>query len=195
MKRPADSTRPLDDRLKDGTPILIRRALVRDAEGLARLDHELVSEGLWTVRDRGERVSSVEELKRIASYDAPDRLLIVALSGERVIGEATLKAHKAARCAHVALFSITVAIEFRGRGVGRALMGAACAWADAHPTIEKLELFVFANNERAISLYQSFGFVAEGRRDRYVRFGPTTYVDDLVMGRWCTKSEGNPRNG
>lgn len=97
MKRPADSTRPHDDRLKDGTPILIRRALVRDAEGLARLDHELVSEGLWTVRDRGERVSSVEELKRIASYDTPDRLLIVALSGERVIGEATLKAHKAAR--------------------------------------------------------------------------------------------------
>ncbi|NUQ52823.1 MAG: GNAT family N-acetyltransferase [Phycisphaerales bacterium] len=194
MNNDAQKPPPVSRALRDGTPIVIRRALARDAEGLARLDHELVSEGLWTVRERGERVSSVEELKRIASYDAPDRLLIVALRGERVIGEATLKAHKAARCAHVALFSISVAIEFRGRGVGRALMGAACAWADAHPSIEKLELFVFANNERAIALYAAFGFTPEGRRDRYVRFGPTTYVDDLVMGRWCAKGAGNPRN-
>lgn len=194
MKSDTSNPFPLSATLKDGTPIAIRRAGVPDAEGLARLDQELVSEGLWTVRDRGERASSVEELKRIASYDAPGRLLIVALSGSLVVGEATLKAHKVARCAHVAIFSITVAIDFRGRGVGRALTGAACAWADAHPAIEKMELFVFANNERAISLYKAFGFAIEGRRDRYVRFGPTTYVDDLVMGRWCSKREGNPRN-
>lgn len=195
MNHDADNPPPVSRALRDGTPIVIRRALARDAEGLARLDQELVSEGLWTVRDRGERVSSVEELKRIASYDAPDRLLIVALAGDRVVGEATLKAHKVARCSHVALFSITVAIEFRGRGVGRALMGAACAWADAHPNIEKLELFVFANNERAIALYRVFGFTPEGRRERYIRFGPATYVDDVVMGRWCRKKAGNPRNG
>lgn len=195
MKQHADSNGPLDVRLKDGTPIVIRRACSRDADDLARLDQALVSEGLWTVRDPRERVSVVEELKRIASYDAPDRLLLVALERGRVIGETALKAHKVARCSHVATFSISVAGEYRGRGVGRALMGAACAWADSHPTIEKLELFVFSSNDRALSLYKTFDFVVEGRRERYVRFGPTTYVDDLVMGRMCPKAAGNPRNG
>jgi len=194
MKPNGSNPFPLSATLKDGTPIVIRRAAPRDADGLARLDQELVAEGLWTVRDPGERVSSVEELKRIASYDAPDRLLLVALIRERVIGEVALKAHKVARCAHVALISITVAVDFRSRGAGRALMGAACNWADTHPSIEKLELFVFANNDRAISLYRAFGFAQEGRRERYIRFGPTTYVDDLVMGRWCPKPAGNPRN-
>lgn len=51
MKRHADSNGPLDVRLKDGTPIVIRRASSRDADDLARLVQALVSEGLWTVRD------------------------------------------------------------------------------------------------------------------------------------------------
>lgn len=187
-------TLPLSARLKDETPIVIRRARAMDAEGLAALDRELIAEGLWSVRDGRERISPAEERKRIASHEAPDRLMLVALHQERVVGEATVKAHRAARCAHVAALSITVAIEFRGRGVGRALMGALCGWADTHPTIQRLELFVFANNDRAIALYKSFGFALEGRRERYIRFGPDAYVDDLVMGRWCSKKRGNPRN-
>lgn len=186
---------PICATTRDGTAIVIRPGVSRDAEGLARIDQELIAEAMWTVRDSSERVSSVEELKRIASYDAPDRLLLVALEGERVVGELTLKAHRAARCAHVALLSITVGKAWRERGIGRALMGAGCAWADAHATIEKIELFVFANNDRAIGLYRSMGFSVEGRRERYVRMAPARYVDDLVMARWCKKERGNPLEG
>ncbi|MBL8760018.1 MAG: GNAT family N-acetyltransferase [Phycisphaerae bacterium] len=190
-----DSMFPASATLREGTPIVIRRAAPRDAEGLACLDQELVSEGLWTVRDPGGRVSLVEELKRIASYSGADRLLLVAVAGDGVVGEVAVKAHKAARCAHVALLSITVAGAWRGRGVGRALLGAACAWADAHPTIEKLELFVFAHNDRAVALYTGAGFSLEGRRERYIRFGDGRYADDLVMGRFRGNRGGNPRNG
>jgi RimJ/RimL family protein N-acetyltransferase len=60
----------------------------------------------------------------------------------------------------------------------------AAAWSVG---IEKLSLAVFAENQRAIALYKSCGFVEEGRRKGEFRVGGRA-VDDLLMARWvsCT---------
>ena len=67
----------------------------------------------------------------------------------------------------------------RRRGVGRALLEAAVAWARAHD-IAKLELHVFPWNEPAIRLYESFGFEREGYRKGHYRRGGD-FVDAILM--------------
>lgn len=61
-----------------------------------------------------------------------------------------------------------VAREWRGRGIGAALIAAAVEWARENG-LHKLTLSVFPHNEAAIGLYRKCGFVAEGLRHRQMR--------------------------
>ncbi|MBC7123627.1 MAG: GNAT family N-acetyltransferase, partial [Pseudothermotoga sp.] len=48
---------------------------------------------------------------------------------------------------------------------------------------KKIQLEVMANNERAIRLYEKFGFEIEGRKKKAILLDDE-YVDLLVMGKW-----------
>jgi GNAT superfamily N-acetyltransferase len=58
---------------------------------------------------------------------------------------------------------LAVAADAEGRGVGRALMDAAEAWAREHK-LEMLSLNVFAANERARRVYERLGYTPETLR-------------------------------
>ena len=75
-----------------------------------------------------------------------------------------------------------VAREWRGRGVGSALMAAAIEWARGRGDIHKLSLGVFAHNAAAIALYEKFGFVEEGRRVKHYRRRSGELLDSVEMG-------------
>ena len=88
------------------------------------------------------------------------------------------------RLEHNGMLGISVRREFRGRGVGEALLSALLDWARANPLIEKVSLAVFADNAPAIALYRKLGFKEEGRREREIKFGEGQYKDDLLMAVW-----------
>lgn len=87
------------------------------------------------------------------------------------------------RMRHTAKIEIMVDRASRGRGIGRSLLEACVAWAEASPVVEKLGLAVFADNAAAIQLYQRCGFVEEGRRVREYRMEDGSYRDDVLMFR------------
>ena len=68
----------------------------------------------------------------------------------------------------------------RGRGLGRALVGAVID-AARRAGLEKIELSVYASNVPALSLYRSVGFVEEGRKVRG-RKVDGRYDDVILMG-------------
>ncbi len=74
-----------------------------------------------------------------------------------------------------------VAADWRGRGVGTALVAAAVEWARARG-LHKLALSVFPHNDVAIALYRKFGFVEEGRLVQHVRRADGELWDLIEMG-------------
>lgn len=74
-----------------------------------------------------------------------------------------------------------VARDWRGRGVGSALMEAAFGWSRARG-LHKLTLSVFPHNAAAIALYRKFGFVEEGRRVKHMRRQSGELWDLIDMG-------------
>jgi RimJ/RimL family protein N-acetyltransferase len=76
---------------------------------------------------------------------------------------------------------MAVAREWRGRGVGSALLAAAIEWARERG-LHKLSLSVFPHNAAAIALYRKFGFVEEGRRVKHYRRVSGELWDALDMG-------------
>lgn len=76
---------------------------------------------------------------------------------------------------------MAVAREWRGRGVGSALLEAALDWARERG-LHKLSLSVFVHNTAAIALYRKFGFVEEGRRVKHFRRANGELWDAFEMG-------------
>ncbi|GJQ28949.1 MAG: acetyltransferase [Phycisphaerae bacterium] len=93
----------------------------------------------------------------------PRQLLLVAVSGERVVGILDLRQTIPRRKArHRVLLGMSVREAYRGAGVGTALMERALGWAKAHPDLALVTLEVYAENVRAVALYRRFGFVEKG---------------------------------
>lgn len=112
---------------------------------------------------------------------AADHRLVAELDGS-VIGVLGLVVQKRPRLRHSGAFGMSVHDDYQNRGVGRALMTAMIDLADNWLDLRRLALEVYADNQAAIHLYESFGFVTEGRmRDFAFRDGQ--YVDALLMAR------------
>jgi L-phenylalanine/L-methionine N-acetyltransferase len=110
-------------------------------------------------------------------------LQLLAFDGERLVGSAGLHAvGPQARRRHAMMLGIGVHPDAHGRGVGAALMDALMRQADDWLGVLRIELTVFADNARAIRLYERFGFEHEGRMRGYaLRDG--RYVDAFAMAR------------
>ena len=176
-RRPTAMTAPTP------TPTLtLRRATTRDAAEFARLmgDPE-VYPGLMQLPYPSDEMWQA----RLADNNSParaDHLSLVAERDGRIVASAGLHPMPQLRRRHVALLGISVAREAQGQGVGTALMQALCDYADGWAQILRIELNVFADNERAIALYRRFGFRHEGtHRGFALRHGQ--FADVNAMAR------------
>jgi len=113
--------------------------------------------------------------------------LVAELLGE-VVGFAELITYpNLPRHRHVGEINlIAVRDDQHGKGIGRALMQAVVNLAEQWLQITKLNLLVWEDNEKAIQLYQQFGFVVEGTITEYA-FRQGEYVNAHVMGRAHSK--------
>jgi len=102
---------------------------------------------------------------------------VVALAGGQLVGFIHVEASRHG----FGEFGMLVDRDWRGRGVGSALVQAAIGWA-RDQGLHKLCLEVFAHNAAAIALYRKSGFVEEGRRIRHYRRANGELWDSIVMG-------------
>jgi len=77
---------------------------------------------------------------------------------ELVIGSAALSVSPSPRMRHSATLGIMVHKDYQNMGVGTALMKTLLDIADNWLMLVRVELTVFEDNERAIHLYEKFGF-------------------------------------
>ena len=119
--------------------------------------------------------------KQFESLPANHTMLAAVIDG-KVIGAAGLHPHEHRRRAHAAEIGMAVHDQYAGRGAGRALLAALIEQADKWLNYTRLELSVWADNSRAIALYESAGFEREGLFRRYA-WRDGEYVDAIAMAR------------
>lgn len=102
---------------------------------------------------------------------------VVAVAGGQIIGMLHVEASRHG----FGELGMLVHRDWRGRGIGAALVQAAIDWARGHG-LHKLCLEVFAQNAAAIALYRKYGFVEEGRRARQYRRASGELWDTIMMG-------------
>lgn len=123
-----------------------------------------------------------EERKLIADYlNAPNSIYLVAEAEGMIIGNCTGRGGRRLASGGAIGVGIAVHADWRGKGVGTALLRNLIHWARRTGAIWRIELDVFTHNAPAIHVYQKLGFEIEGcRRKAYYKNGQ--FVDAYMMG-------------
>ena len=155
----------------------MREALfqTRPARDDDRLPLAILFAAVAEERDRIATEPPVDIEARAASWTIDGTL--VAVTGAELIGSLVVEPSRHG----FGEIGMAVAREWRGRGVGSALLAAAIEWAHDRG-LHKLSLGVFAHNTAAIELYRKFGFVEEGRRIKQYRRANGELWDAIEMG-------------
>lgn len=163
--------------------VTIREARPADAAQLVDFVTLLSEESdLYIVMQPGEFTLSVEEeAQLLENYALSDNsAYFVADADGQIVGGLNLKGGLRLGNRHCAVLGITVANGWRDQGIGTQLMECSIQWARDNGVLKRIELLVFVENERAIHLYEKFGFVVEGQLRRAI-FRHGRYYDDLLM--------------
>ncbi len=134
---------------------------------------------LTRVSQRAKWLEALDPQERIVGAWLP----ATAKTPERLVGMAGLHvASRSPRRRHAMSIGMAVHDAYQGQGVGTLLMGALVDLADNWLFVLRLELEAYASNERALRLYESFGFKQEGlMRAHALRHGQL--VDSVSMAR------------
>jgi RimJ/RimL family protein N-acetyltransferase len=172
--------------LPNGQTLELRQATPDDAPALLSYFRQLISETDFLLYTRQEAATwTVEdEYDFILSFtDNANDLLLLAFTGQSLIGSVSIRQSTFLKDAHIGQLGIGVLHAYWNMGIARRMMTAAMRWAEQHRGIEMINLHVVANNERAIQLYRNFDFMEYGRLPKGTRQPDGSYVDNILMSK------------
>jgi RimJ/RimL family protein N-acetyltransferase len=181
---------PLSYSVKTGQSIVVRSAVPLDAQALIDLSRSLLEEREAIVTTFEESLmSEAQEVAWLQSYatDSQKIVLVAEVAGS-IVGMLDFQNGARKRLAHQSEFGMSVLKEWRGIGVGKALLQALIDWCAENSDIVQIRLAVFSNNEPAIHLYDSLGFVQEGRLMNQAHMKDGSFCDLLLMVKSIKKT-------
>lgn len=149
--------------------IMIRPVRMEDLEGLNATINGICREGRFLSSSDGFSLDAHRAfLSHIVRLGLPQ---VVAESDAGIVGWCDVLPANNPSANHTGQLGVGVAKAYRGRGIGRRLVGRGLQMAREHG-MAAVELEVFSDNEVAIALYRSYGFMLQGAGTRGAdRFG------------------------
>ena len=168
----------------NGQSLVLRSAEIKDAAMLLPYLKRVCGETRFLLREADEcKEMTLEQEEEFIRYHINSEkacLVLAELDGE-YIGNASFDvAGGSRRNAHRADIGIALYLDYTGMGIGKLLFALILE------TIEKCgfesaELTVVEGNDRAIHMYESFGFAEVGRIPKANKYDDGTYADDIHM--------------
>lgn len=175
--------KPILVKLKNGQTILLRSPDMFDAEQLLKHMRITSAETDFMSRYPEEITVSVEAQSRFLQMieNDADNFMLAAYIDGRMVGNAGItRVRDNLKYRHRANFGISLQEEVCSLGLGTVMMQEILELVKK-TSFEQLELTVFADNVRAIRLYEKVGFVKVGIMPRAYRLKDGSYHDEVQM--------------
>jgi ribosomal protein S18 acetylase RimI-like enzyme len=143
---------------------------------------------IWTIMEPIIRAGETYCLPRdmgkdsaLAYWLSPEREVFVAEESDGIVGTYCLQANQKGGGAHVANCGYMTAVSATGRGVARTMCAHSLDRARERGFRAVQFNFVISSNERAVRLWQRFGFEIVGRLPKAFLHPSMGFVDAYVM--------------
>ena len=169
--------------LRNGKNVIVRKPNEEDAEALINVMTTADTETLFLARNPGEFCTTVEREKQIIKNVLADNDAewFVAEYENKVIGQCSVGlVRRTARYRHRAEVAFVILQDYCNLGIGGKMMEECIKWCKEHD-VTQIELDVVKNNERALKMYQGFGFEIIGTKENALRYQDGTYADEYLM--------------
>jgi len=158
--------------------MLIRPATDRDKDAIWAIMEPIIrADETYTLPRDMDKESA------LAYWFSADREVFVAEENGQIVGTYCLQANQKGGEAHVANCGYMTAVPSMGRGVARAMCAHSLDQARERGFRAMQYNFVISTNERAVRLWQSFGFEIVGTLPKAFLHPTSGYVDAYVMYR------------
>lgn len=172
-------------KLKDGRECCLRNGMERDGESALanfRLTHAQ-TDYLLSYPDEKSMTAEQEARFLQEKMESDREIEILAEIGGEIAGSAGIESvGTQEKVRHRAEFGVSVNQKYWGLGIGRALL-KACIECARNAGYAQLELSVVAENQSAVALYQSEGFVEYGRNPMGFRSRLSGWQELILMRR------------
>ena len=174
---------PREVHLKDGRTAHIRELEPSDAAAALDYVNHVTGETDYLALESGELDWPIEKERQFIEdhVKADNKLIIAAEVDGEMLGLLSFTGDDKRKLRHSGELGITVVRQAWGLGLASALMSYLIDWARSSGVVRKIDLRVRVDNDRAIRLYERFGFMREGTvRRQFVIAG--TFRDAYLMG-------------
>ena len=160
------------------TRMLVRKALSKDQDGIWAILEPVIRAGETYPLPR-----DMDRESALAYWFSLGHEVYFAEDAGSIVGTYFLKANQKGGGAHVANCGYMTAPHATGRGVARAMCAHSLEHARERGFRAMQFNFVVSTNERAVRLWQSFGFQIVGRLPEVFEHPTRGLVDAFVMYR------------
>lgn len=169
-------------KIKNGEELILRKPLIEDAKKIIEYLNIVGGESDNLLFGAGEVTFSVEEeISFIESINKDkNSLMIIGLINNEIVSVAQISSPSRKRIAHNSEIAISVKKKYWSIGVGSAVMGQLIKFAKDSGVTKNIILGVNATNEKAIKLYEKFGFKKAGIHKNYFNINGK-YYDEIIM--------------
>ncbi|MGL4336204.1 MAG: GNAT family N-acetyltransferase, partial [Turicibacter sp.] len=162
--------------------LVLRFQKIQDAENIVAYLRVIGGESDNLLFGKGEFRLSIDEVRKIIEDTNQDdhKMKILGTINDEIVSMAQLSCPSHQRIEHNGEFSISVRKAYWNKGVGSAMMSELIAVARANPMIKTVSLGVRSGNDRAMKLYEKFGFEKVGVHKNYFNVEGQFY-DEILM--------------
>ena len=158
--------------------MLIRAAAAGDADAIWAIMEPIVRAGETYTLPR-----DMDKKSALTYWLSAEHEVFVAEDNNEIVGTYILRANQKGGGAHVANCGYITAVSAPGRGIASLMCAHSLDRARARGFRAMQYNFVVSANERAVRLWQSFGFEIVGRLPRAFHHPALGYVDAYIMYR------------
>jgi ribosomal protein S18 acetylase RimI-like enzyme len=158
--------------------MLIRPSASGDANAIWAIMEPIIRAGETYTLPR-----DMDKESALAYWLSAEREVFVAEDNGDIVGTYCLQANQKGGGAHVANCGYMTAVSATGRGVARAMCAHSLDRARERGFRSMQFNFVISTNERAVRLWQSFGFEIVGRLPGAFQHPTHGYVEAYIMYR------------
>ena len=170
---------PKDISLKDGFKSVLRPLKLSDEKSFHDFFLAVPEQERMFIKHRVTELDVIRDWCQ--NIDLGRNLPLLALAGNRIIGDATLHQQLGGWKRHIGRVSVLVHPQYRGRGLAKALVVEIIEIA-RNIGLEKLEAEFIGEQEAAIKMFGLLGFAPLLRLADYVRDMKAISHDYVLMG-------------